>query len=183
MRGSRITPLMRRLPFLCAALALVAACSTTPAPSNDISIGQIDPQRTSMALLEAKERRSSGQRVWCVPFARTASGINLRGNAKDWWAAARGLYSSGNAPQPGAVMSFRATGGMPLGHVAVVSEVVSPRQIRIDHANWHRNQVSMNMSVVDVSQAGDWTSVRLESQPGTYGKPYPINGFIYPQQN
>ncbi|MBK4216222.1 CHAP domain-containing protein [Paracoccus caeni] len=176
---------MRRLPVLCAVIALVAACSTTPpsSSSNDITIGQIDPQRASMALLEAKERRSNGQRVWCVPFARTASGINIRGNAKDWWGAAQGLYANGRQPQPGSVMAFRATGGMPLGHVAVVSEIVSPRHIRIDHANWHRNQVSMNMNVVDVSGAGDWSMVRLESQPGTYGKPYPINGFIYPQQH
>lgn len=69
---------------------------------------------------------------------------------------------------------------MRLGHVAVVSDIVSAREVVINHANWHRNRVSLEMSVKDVSENNDWTQVRVESNPGQYGKTYPVNGFIYP---
>ena len=67
-----------------------------------------------------------------------------------------------------------------MGHVAVVSEVVSPREIKVDHANWKRNKISLAMTVKDVSPRNDWSDVRLESQAGSFGSVYPINGFIYP---
>ena len=69
---------------------------------------------------------------------------------------------------------------MSLGHVAVMSDIVSDREAVVNHANWSRNQVSLKMGVRDVSKNNDWTLVRVESQPGQYGKPYPVNGFIYP---
>ena len=68
----------------------------------------------------------------------------------------------------------------PRGHVAVVSEIVSEREIKVDHANWKRNQVSLKMSVIDISPNNDWSQVKLESSPGSYGRMYPIKGFIYP---
>ena len=68
-----------------------------------------------------------------------------------------------------------------MGHVAVVSEVVSEREIRVDHANWDRNKVSLKMDVIDVSDNNDWSAVRLKSQPSAFGSVYPIKGFIYPQ--
>lgn len=77
-------------------------------------------------------------------------------------------------------MSFKATRGMSLGHVAVVSDIASDREIYVNHANWKRNQVSLKMGVKDVSKNNDWTLVRVESQPGQYGRPYPVNGFIHP---
>lgn len=135
---------------------------------------------TAMALREAGSKRSRGQRVWCVPFARTASGINLQGNAKTWWHKAAGIYARGNAPRVGSVMTFQETRKLPLGHVAVVSQVVSPRKILIDHANWQRNKVSLGMAVVDVSPDNSWSAVRVESQPNTFGRVYPVKGFIYP---
>ena len=141
---------------------------------------QLDPERQAFALREVKQKQSRGHRVWCVPYARNLSGINIRGNAKDWWGRAHNVYERGSEPRVGSVMSFRATGGMRLGHVGVVSEVVSDREIILNHANWSRNQVSLNMGVVDISKNNDWTLVRVESQPGQYGKPYPVNGFIYP---
>ncbi|XDA96517.1 CHAP domain-containing protein [Sulfitobacter sp. LCG007] len=159
-------------------MLLTAACG---APIQKLSdMPDLDPARMSMALAEVKEKQSRGQRVWCVPFARDASGIDIRGNAETWWGQARDLYQRGDDPVVGAVMAFASTRGMPMGHVAVVSEIVSPRQISIDHANWHRNRVSLKMSVIDVSEGNDWSRVRLESTPGTFGKVYPINGFIYP---
>ncbi|MBZ4021023.1 CHAP domain-containing protein [Rhodobacter sp. TJ_12] len=139
----------------------------------------IDPERKAFAIAMAKELRARGQRVWCVPFARNASGIEIRGNARTWWSQAEGVYDRGHAPKPGAVMAFTGTRKLPLGHVAVVSEVISEREIRIDHANWKRNQLSFGMTVVDVSDKNDWSAVRVMSNPGQLGRVYPVSGFIY----
>lgn len=72
---------------------------------------------------------------------------------------------------------------MPLGHVAVVSDIVTDREVIVNHANWHRNKVSLKMGVRDVSKHNDWTLVRVETQPGRYGNFYPVNGFIYPKDD
>lgn len=133
-----------------------------------------------MAVEEAHAKRARGERVWCVPFARTMSGVEIRGNAETWWAGAEGIYDRGHEPQVGAVMVFSGTRKLSMGHVAVVSEIISDREIKIDHANWKRNQVSLGMSVIDVSKAGDWSTVQVAYDPGQYGRDYPISGFIYP---
>jgi surface antigen len=128
----------------------------------------------------------SSQAWQCAPFAREFSGIQLFGNAATWWAQAEGRYARGNSPQVGAVLSFQATGRMRAGHVAVVSEVVSERTIRVTHANWspingRRGQVEQNVEVVDVSPANDWSQVRVWYAPlGDLGNSSnPTNGFIY----
>ena len=141
----------------------------------------IDISRSTMAVEEAHAKRARGERVWCVPFARTMSGIEIRGNAETWWAGAVGLYERGHEPEVGSVMVFSGTRKLPMGHVAVVSERVSDREIKIDHANWKRNQVSLGMSVIDVSARGDWSVVKVAYDPGKYGREYPISGFIYPK--
>lgn len=166
---------------LCAGLLFLAACS---APQDRLqTIGEIDldPARQQLALREVETLQARGARVWCVPFARNLSGIDIRGNANTWWSKAQGLYNRGQEPAVGAVMAFSKTGRLSMGHVAVVSEVVSPREIRVDHANWERNRVSLKMDVIDVSEANDWSAVRLKSQPSAFGSVYPITGFIYPQ--
>jgi len=170
----------RRLMALCALLLLTAACAKAPPVTESFDFGGLNPDRHFMAVQTAKDMRAKGQRVWCVPFARNVSGIQIRGNAEKWWGKAEGLYPRGKTPVVGAVMAFSATRSMPMGHIAVVSEIVAPREIRVDHANWKRNQVSLKMTVIDVSKANDWSAVRVESQPGSFGKTYPINGFIYP---
>ena len=169
------------LSILCAALFFGAACT---APSQDLptlSSVELDPDRQQLALMEVQQLQSKGRRVWCVPFARNVSGVQLRGNANTWWGKASGLYGKGKEPLVGAVMAFQKTGKLPMGHVAVVSEVVSEREIRVDHANWQRNKVSLKMDVIDVSDANDWSAVRLKSQPTAFGGVYPITGFIYPE--
>lgn len=118
-------------------------------------------------------------RLWCVPFAREATGINIQGNAKTWWASAENRYEKGQKPVVGSVLNFRATKGMPMGHVAVVSHVVNSRKILVDHANWQKNRISLNMAVVDVSSRNDWSAVRVETVPNTLGSVYPTYGFIY----
>jgi surface antigen len=152
------------------------ATEVVPATMNAALQGSV-----AAAVAEAQAKRARGQRVWCVPFARTATGVDIRGNAETWWAAAAGRYDRGAEPQVGAVMVFSGSRKMPMGHVAVVSALVSDRVIRIDHANWKRNQVSLGMVVHDVSEAGDWSAVRVEGDPGVVGRVNPVAGFIYPQ--
>lgn len=120
----------------------------------------------------------------CVPFARADSGIEVAGNAWQWWNNAAGTYARGSVPEAGSVLAFRANGHMHLGHVAVVSHVVNPREIEIDHANWWgpgmRGGVARNIPVVDVSEANDWTAVRVGlGRSGEFGSVYPTYGFIY----
>ena len=118
-------------------------------------------------------------RIWCVPFARTVSGVQIKGNANTWWKKAAGVYERGHKPEVGAVMAFAASKSMPMGHVAVVSKVVSDREILIDQANWERNRITQDTLVVDVSEQGDWSVVRVANSAGTLGRTNPINGFIY----
>ena len=117
----------------------------------------------------------------CVPFARENSGIELTGNAGTWWDSASGLYERGARPEVGSILNFRATGHMRMGHVAVVTNVISGRHIEIDHANWGApGRISRNIDVIDVSAANDWTQVRVAlSQNEDYGSTYPTFGFIY----
>lgn len=117
----------------------------------------------------------------CVPFARENSGIELSGNAGTWWNNASGLYERGARPEVGSILNFRATGHMRMGHVAVVTNVLSSRHIEIDHANWGSpGRISRNIDVVDVSPSNDWTEVRVAlSQAEDYGSTYPTYGFIY----
>lgn len=142
------------------------------------SVPEIDPERHAFAVAVANELRAQNKRVWCVPFARNASGIAIKGNAGTWWGKAKGEFDRGHTPKVGAVMAFSATRKLPMGHVAVVSEIVSEREIRIDHANWHRNKISLGMTVMDVSKGNDWSQVRVASSPNQLGRVYPVSGFI-----
>ena len=124
----------------------------------------------------------------CVPFARQVSGIDITGNAHTWWRQAEGRYQRGNTPEPGAVLVFRATGGMRLGHVSVVSRVLSPRHILVDHANWQgpglpKGRVARDVSVIDVSADNSWTLVRVEihGDRDGFGRQYPTFGFVLPR--
>lgn len=183
-----------RLPLFAVALMSLTACmgstdlSQGKSGASTVSVSSMQaphrpkaftPERLEYAVATAKQMRARGQRVWCVPFARNASGIDIRGDAREWWGKAKGIYGRSHDPQVGAVMAFSATRKNPRGHVAVVSEIISDREIRIDHANWKRNQVSLGMKVVDISAKGDWSKVRVESTPGTLGRPYPVSGFIH----
>lgn len=122
-------------------------------------------------------------RIQCVAYARSVSAVQLSGNARDWWGHADGVYERGNAPRKGAVLAFRATHAMPMGHVAVVSRVIDDRHVLLDHANWSRpGMVERGVMAVDVSEAGDWSQVRVWYAPtGALGlRPSPAFGFIYP---
>jgi hypothetical protein len=122
----------------------------------------------------------------CAPFARQVSGVDIFGNAKTWWYQAEGRYERGTEPKLGAVMTFKPTRSMPMGHVGMVSKIVSDREVLIDHSNWstingRRGHIERDARVVDVSVAGDWSEVRVWYAPlkdlGT--STYPLYGFIY----
>jgi surface antigen len=122
----------------------------------------------------------------CVPFARLVSGIQIFGDAWTWWSQAAGKYQTGFVPKAGAVLCFKPTGRMRLGHVAVVSQVLTDRIIQITHANWSlidgdRGHVEQNVTVVDVSPNGDWSQVKVWNDPSRDlgSTVYPTYGFIY----
>lgn len=122
----------------------------------------------------------------CVPYAREVSGIQLYGDAYTWWDQAQGRYATGQAPRVGAVMAFRQTRSMPLGHVATVSRILDSRRVLLDHANWspidgRRGQIEKDVLAIDVSPANDWSEVRVWYAPlGAVGTTaWPVAGFIY----
>jgi surface antigen len=118
----------------------------------------------------------------CALYARAVTGVDLYGAAGGWWDEAAGLYSRGQTPAVGSILVFRRTGRIPSGHVAVVSKVLGPGEILVDHANWSHGAVSRDMPVVDTSPNHDWTMVAvLEPRSGQLGADYPTYGFVYPQ--
>lgn len=141
---------------------------------------------TMVAAMLATTPAAASAYLQCVPFARAESGVEIQGNAKSWWTQAAGQYERGHEPRRGAVMAFASAPGMPMGHVAVVKKVVGDREILIDHANWspingRRGQIERNVRVIDVSDAGDWSMVRVWYAPiGDLGlRANPVQGFIY----
>ena len=120
--------------------------------------------------------------IQCVAFAKQDAGIEISGNARDWWSNAAGVYERGSRPESGSVLSFRENGRMPLGHVAVVSAVEDSRTIAIDQSHWNGPGVTRDLEVKDVSDANDWSAVRVQlGHGGGFGSIYPTHGFIYPR--
>jgi hypothetical protein len=102
----------------------------------------------------------------CVPYARAQSGIDIRGNAGTWWGQAEGRYRRGAEPEVGAVLAFRPSRAMPIGHVAVVAEIIDSRHIYLNHANWSGpSRIETRALAEDVSANGDWSSVRVWYAP------------------
>lgn len=128
---------------------------------------------------------ASAQFWQCAPFARMVSGIELYGNAGTWWGQAEGKFARGASPKIGSVMVMKPHAKMRVGHVAMVSGIVSDREITVTHANWsRRGGVERDVRVVDVSEAGDWSRVKVwyagNGDLGTTS--YPTYGFIYAEQ-
>ncbi|OYY68962.1 CHAP domain-containing protein [Sphingomonas sp. 28-63-12] len=122
----------------------------------------------------------------CVPFARAASGIQIYGDAWTWWDKAAGKYRRGYAPREGAVIVFARSPRLPLGHVAVISRVIDDRVVMVTHANWsrfdgERGHVEQDVTLTDVSEAGDWSAVRVwyRGSEGLGSTSYLVSGFIY----
>jgi surface antigen len=151
---------MRRFPPLFGLLLALAVSACGGSPRGDL--GQSAP-------------------LECAPFARALSGINLHGEAGGWWWQAGGHYNRGKAPEVGSVLVFAETSRLPSGHVSVVSQVRSRREILVTQANWVHHRVSTDQLVLDVSPYGDWSSVRVWWPPtDSLGNTvYPVLGFIY----
>jgi hypothetical protein len=119
----------------------------------------------------------------CVTYARSLTGMTLRGNANTWWQQAAGLYDRGQTPKVGAVLAFRASSAMHCGHVAVVGKIVDSRHLLLNHANWSRpGMIERAALAEDVSAAGDWSRVRVWYAP-THSLGLRVSetyGFIYP---
>lgn len=129
---------------------------------------------------------ASAQFWQCAPYARMVSGIDIHGNAGTWWGQAAGRYDRGAAPEVGSVMVLKPYAKMRIGHVAMVSQIVSSREIKVTHANWsRRGGVERDVRVVDVSPAGDWSEVKVwyASMRDVGTTSYPAFGFIYPKRN
>jgi surface antigen len=119
----------------------------------------------------------------CVPFARDASGINIRGDAKHWWKLAAGKYSRSRHPREGSVFVMRGYQSARRGHVAVVRQILDERTIVVDHANWGNDgRVYLSAPVRDESPKNDWSQVRVWYTPtDRWGQRiYRAKGFIHP---
>lgn len=129
---------------------------------------------------------SNSPYLQCVTFVRQFTGMQIFGDAWTWWEKATGKYAEGARPKPGSVLVFRPQGKMKLGHVAVVSQIITDRYIQVTHANWspingHRGQVEDHVNVMDVSDKGDWSKVKVWYGPlNDFGTTvYTTYGFIY----
>ena len=119
----------------------------------------------------------------CVPFAREASGVEIYGDAKNWWKLAAGKYSRAKRPQQGAVLVLKGYRTTRRGHVAVVKEILDDRTIVVDHANWGNDgRIYLSAPVRDESPKNDWSMVRVWYTPaGKWGQRiYRTRGFILP---
>ena len=118
---------------------------------------------------------------YCVEYARLRSGFQIFGDARTWWTKARNLYDEIATPVADAVMVFSGSSRIRKGHVAVVTAVLSPREIRVDQANWQNHgEIDKNTPVLDVSADNDWSQVRVwDVRSGQFGgHVYKISGFI-----
>jgi hypothetical protein len=120
------------------------------------------------------------KKIACVEYARARSGLAVFGDAKFWWARAKNLYARLRTPVENSVMVFTASSKMRLGHVAVVTNVVSGREIRVDQANWQNHgEIDHSTPIMDVSAKNDWSRVRVwDITSGQYGNVYAVSGFI-----
>lgn len=166
--------------------AFVSACASMPAPVSVVSAeGPVaatlppppyNPDAPPRVL-------DSSVNLQCVPYARSASGIQIYGDANTWWSQAAGRYPRSSTPAPGAVLVTRGYHDPSRGHVAVVMEIISSRIIRVDHANWlNGGEISVGVPVLDVSPNNDWSEVRVWHIPGGQwgGRVYQAEGFIHP---
>ena len=119
--------------------------------------------------------------LFCVEYARSLSGLNIFGDARHWWEKAKNLYARVSHPAEEAVMVFSGSARLAHGHLAVVSHIVSPREIRVEQANWlNRGEIDRATPVLDVSDKNDWSKVRVWDVPSQQfgSRVYAISGFI-----
>jgi hypothetical protein len=164
------------IQFLATALlGLTLAGCAAPQPLQYSQMPPEDGRPTVMA--------GTGRTMSCVPFARDHSQVKIHGDAVTWWNQAAGHYKRDDAPSLGSIMVLHDYAGPRHGHLAVVRKIVSPREVRVDHANWlNDGAVYLNDPVTDVSPGNDWSMVRVWNIPAdAWGSNvYPVQGFIGP---
>jgi CHAP domain-containing protein len=166
-----------RLAATAAFCAMLAGCAGAPG-ADDASFSGNTPRVGAGASIAVPEKP-----LQCVPYARAHSGVDIRGDAYTWWDKAAGKYQRSGKPSEGAVLVLAGYSNANRAHVAVVRRVVSPREIRIDHANWLNNgAIYLDDPVADISPDNDWSQVRvwnIETRAwGTHT--YDVQGFIGP---
>ncbi len=171
-----------KIAVLLLAAACLAGCASDGRDDADNSppmpIASALPQESGHSSVSSQPGQ---QALQCAPYVRAHSQVKLFGDAATWWTQATGKYERGSQPTAGAVMVLHNYSGSDHGHVAVVRRVVSPREIRIDHANWlNDGSIYVNDPVVDVSAANDWSVVKVWNiKAGGWGaKIFPVQGFI-----
>jgi hypothetical protein len=120
-------------------------------------------------------------KLFCVEYARARSGLAVFGDAKFWWSRAKNLYARAATPVENAVMVFSGSKRLKDGHVAVVTDIISKREIRVDQANWQNHgEIDHATPVLDVSARNDWSQVRVwDMRSNGFGAHvYAISGFI-----
>jgi len=158
---------------------------TVVAPNQLAALPQLGIPDTSVFAQPSTRIITPPRPLQCVPYARKVSGINIRGDAWTWWRSAKGHYRTGRQPKVGAVLAFKRTKRLRLGHLSVVTAILNSREILVDQANWlNRGQIQISIPVRDVSAKNDWSAVRVWYFPGdTYGaRTYTARGFIYPER-
>jgi surface antigen len=144
---------------------------------------------TLILLLIATPALALNEDLQCVPYVRAVTGVQIYGDAHSWWDKAGGAYTRSTRPKVGAVMAFKPFASSALGHVAAVSRIIDTRTVLISHANWSRingtrGHIEENVQAVDVSEAGDWSRVRVwhDGSQALGTTQWPLYGFIYPNR-
>lgn len=172
--------MFREAPGMRRALAILVLLMAAACSSDGASIESGTPPQLS-ALPAPAPPPSPNSRMQCVPYARAATGIFIRGDAWTWWHAAGGIYSRGNVPEPYSLLVLAKTERLRSGHLAVVTGIEGPREIRVSHANWLNDErIFEHVRVLDVSEANDWSALRFwNPQTGNFGQVYQAYGFVY----
>jgi hypothetical protein len=161
--------------------AATVADNADDAALGEVPIPSPKPDTAVRAATAAPMVEWAAKHLYCVEYARIRSGLQIFGDAKYWWGKAADMYARATQPVADAVMVFAGSKRIRHGHVAVVTAVLGPREIKVDHANWqNRGEIDLNMPVLDVSKDNDWSKVRVwDPRSGQYGaRVYAISGFI-----
>jgi len=153
-----------------------------PMPGVKMAVAQTAvPHLPAQRALPAPSIEKAAKRLFCVEYARSLSGLNIFGDAKYWWGKAKNLYARASHPLEEAVMVFSGSSRLRRGHLAVVSQIVSPREIRVEQANWmNKGEIDHATPILDVSARNDWSKVRVwDMKSNGFGTHvYAISGFI-----
>jgi hypothetical protein len=168
---------MARLVRLAIAAALVGGLTACAGAPDSFDTRNIPDEARDSAV------STPDTPLQCVPYARAHSGINIYGDAYTWWDKAAGHFARGAEPKTGAVLVLAGYAGANRAHLAVVHDIVSSREIRVDHANWlDDGAIYTNDPVVDVSPDNDWSAVKVWNiRASAWGtRTYGVQGFIGP---